>query len=141
MKYVYSTENPKRYRFPTHINDLVMDRSEAATSEVFLVIVEPSKATPMHTHGDTEQVYYVLSGAGSLAIGNEEEAFPMKPGDIVRIPARTPHQVSCAGEEDLRYITVDCFLGGRPEVEPTWESHVRVVCNEQGWNFDDVSEA
>ena len=26
MDYVYSTKEPQRYRFPTHINDLVMDR-------------------------------------------------------------------------------------------------------------------
>ncbi len=34
MNYKFTTEKPKRYRFPTHINDLVMDRSEATASEV-----------------------------------------------------------------------------------------------------------
>jgi hypothetical protein len=35
--YVFPTENLLRYKFPTHINDLVMDRSEAQFSEVFMV--------------------------------------------------------------------------------------------------------
>ena len=40
--------------------------------------------------------------------------------------------------KELRYIAVDCFLEGRPKDEPTWESHVRAICSEQGWDFDDV---
>ena len=41
-------------------------------------------------------------------------------------------------DEPLRYLVVDCFPGGRPSHEPTWESHVRVVCEENGWDFDQV---
>ena len=26
------------------------------------------------------------------------------------------------------YLSVDCFLEGRPTAEPTWERHVRVMC-------------
>ena len=32
MTYVFSTTQTRRYRFPTHINKLVMDRTEAAGS-------------------------------------------------------------------------------------------------------------
>ena len=31
MNYVFSTNDLQRYRFPTHINDLVMDRSEGGS--------------------------------------------------------------------------------------------------------------
>jgi hypothetical protein len=72
-KYVFPTTETVHYRFPTHTNDLIMDRSQAATSEAFLV-----------------------------------------------------------------YLSVDCFLGGRPTAEPTWESHVRVMCRTNGWDFDSV---
>jgi hypothetical protein len=34
MKYVFDTDNLKRYVFPTHINDIVVDRKDASTSEV-----------------------------------------------------------------------------------------------------------
>lgn len=41
MQYVFSTQNTTRYRFPTHVNDLVMDRADAETSDVFIVVLEP----------------------------------------------------------------------------------------------------
>ncbi|MEA3334870.1 MAG: hypothetical protein U9R25_03105 [Chloroflexota bacterium] len=59
MKYVFETEKPRRYRFPTHTNYLVMDRSEATTSEVFIVEIAPGEAPPLHQHDDMEQVFYV----------------------------------------------------------------------------------
>ena len=55
MNYVFSTKQTKRYQFPTHINDLVMDRSEATSSEVFIVELGPGEAPPLHQHDDTEQ--------------------------------------------------------------------------------------
>ncbi|MDA3822987.1 MAG: hypothetical protein PF450_10315, partial [Bacteroidales bacterium] len=66
MNYIYKTNNTTRYRFPTHINDLVMDRSEAKYSEIFIVIIEPEKAPPIHKHDDTEQIFFILEGEGTL---------------------------------------------------------------------------
>src|SRR5690242_10392160 len=63
-RYVFSTNDTIRYRFPTHTNDLVMDRSEAETSEAFMVVLEPGEAPPLHQHDDTEQVFYVVRGTG-----------------------------------------------------------------------------
>ncbi|MBX3142338.1 MAG: cupin domain-containing protein [Trueperaceae bacterium] len=139
MRYIFSTADTTRYRFPTHTNDLVMDRAEATTSESFISIMEPGEAPPLHKHDDTEQVFYVLSGRGRLIIGaDSEDMGPIGPGDLVRIPPGTWHRVPCVGDEPLRYLVVDCFPGGRPTVEPTWESHVRVVCDQNGWSFDEV---
>ena len=55
MNYIFSTEHTKRYRFPTHVNDLVMDRSEATSSEVFIVVLAPGEAPPLHQHDDTDR--------------------------------------------------------------------------------------
>lgn len=140
MKYVFSTEQLQRYRFPTHINDLVMDRSEATASEVFIVVIEPGGAPPLHQHDDTEQVFYLLEGSGELEIGTEQERFPVQPGDVVRIPVATPHAIHCTGSAPMRYLAVDCFPGARPDAEPTWDAHVRTVCNEQRWEYDEVVE-
>lgn len=140
MNYVFSTANPKRYRFPTHVNDLVMDRSEAMASEVFIVELAPGEAPPLHQHDDTEQVFYVLRGRGRLEIGADRAAYPVGPGDVVRIPPSTLHAIQCLGEETLRYLAVDCFPAGRPAAEPTWDDHVRTICAEQGWDYDAVVE-
>ena len=138
MNYIFSTKHTRRYRFPTHVNDLVMDRSEATSSEVFIVVLTPGEAPPLHRHDDTEQVFYVLSGHGRLEIGSKSETHPVNPGDVIRIPPETLHSIQCTGEVPLRYLAVDCFPAGRPEAEPTWDDHVRTICQQQGWEYDDV---
>lgn len=140
MNYVFSTKQLQRYRFPTHINDLVMDRSQASASEVFIVVIGPGGAPPLHQHDDTEQIFYILEGQGRLEIGGESEDFMVGPGDVVRIPPETPHRIHCLGTADLRYLAIDCFPAGRPDAEPTWDSHVQAVCQLQGWEYDEVLE-
>jgi len=140
MKYVFSTSATKRYRFPTHINDLVMDRSQATASEVFIVVIEPGDAPPLHQHDDTEQVFFVLQGKGELEIGSQQKRLPVAPGDVVRIPVATPHTIHCVSVEPLRYLAIDCFPGSRPDAEPTWDAHVQTVCLEQGWQYNEVAE-
>ena len=138
MQYFFSTQHTTRYRFPTHVNELVMDRADAETSEVFIVVLEPGQAPPLHVHDDTEQIFYVLEGRGLLQIGERAERHAVKPGDVVRIPPHTYHRIFCDGDKPLRYLSVDCFVGGRPKDEPTWDAHVRAVCAAQGWDFDAV---
>ncbi|VXD14066.1 cupin domain-containing protein [Marinoscillum sp. 108] len=141
MDYIFKTENNTRYNFPTHINDIVMDRSEARFSEVFMVVLETEKAPPIHKHDDTEQVFYVLNGTGTLRIGqNVEEEYEVSPGDVVRIPVSTWHSIVADRGEEVKYLAIDCFGGIRNEDEPTWESHVKVICKEQGWDFNQVKK-
>lgn len=138
MQFVFSTSRVKRYRFPTHVNDLVVDRADAHTSEVFIVVLKPGEAPPLHRHEDTEQVFYILKGNGVLRIGRGLKKYTVRPGDVVRIPPAMLHSIQCAGKKSLRYLAVDCFVGGRPKAEPTWNSHVKVLCRHQGWNYDQV---
>jgi mannose-6-phosphate isomerase-like protein (cupin superfamily) len=110
MKYIFSTEKSKRYMFPTHINELVMDRNEAAFSETFIVIIEPGKAPPLHKHDDTEQIFYIMEGRGTLLTGDTmPEESEIKPGDVVRIPVATWHTIKADRGMRIRYLTVDCF--------------------------------
>jgi mannose-6-phosphate isomerase-like protein (cupin superfamily) len=139
--YIFSTDHLTRYQFPTHINDLVMDRSDAQFSEVFIVIIEPRKAPPVHKHDDTEQVFYVLEGSGILYIGkSSEESYKVKPGDVVRIPVGTWHSITADPEKKLKYLAIDCFGQNRNSEEPTWDAHVKVICKMQGWDFNGVKK-
>ncbi len=140
-RYVFSTRETVRYRFPTHVNDLVMDRAEAQSSEVFIVVLEPGEGPPLHVHDDAEQIFYVLDGGGVLEIGDDREPHPVQAGDVVRIPRHAPHRIECSGPTALRYLSVDCFSEGRPAAEPTWDDHVRAVCARNGWDFDEVKRA
>jgi len=138
MQFVFPTSKTKRYQFPTHINDLVLDRAHAHTSEVFVVVLTPGGAPPLHRHDDTEQIFYVLDGRGMLRIGSARKKYPVQKGDVVRIPPKTFHSIQCAGRKPLRYLCVDCFINGRPKKEPTWDSHVKVLCQQQGWDYRKV---
>ena len=138
MKYVFDTSNTKRYKFPTHINDLVMDRAEATTSEVFIVVLEPGQAPPLHKHDDTEQIFYVLEGKGTLTIGKEKQNYPVKSGDMVRVPPSTFHTIKAEGENPLRYFTVDCFTPDISLDEPTWDDHVKAICRNMDWDYNQV---
>ncbi|MBI5650171.1 MAG: cupin domain-containing protein [Chloroflexi bacterium] len=139
-KFVFHTTETIRYRFPTHVNDLVMDRADATTSEVFIVVLESGQAPPLHVHHDTEQIFFVLEGKGLLQIGESAERFAVTPGDVARIPPSTSHRIFCDGDKPLRYLSVDCFVNGTPQTEPTWDSHVRAMCAQHDWDFDQVRE-
>jgi quercetin dioxygenase-like cupin family protein len=137
MAYVYPTVGLKRYRFPTHINDLVFDRSEARCSEAFLVVLGPGEAPPRHRHDDTEQVFYVLDGRGTLAVGDRDERFPLAPGHVVLVPPGTWHSVRAEGGP-MRYLAIDCFVSDRAREEPTWDAHARALCARNGWDYEAV---
>lgn len=136
-QFVFSTEKLKRYKFPTHINDIIIDRAQSSYSEAFMVIIEPQKAPPFHKHDDTEQVFYVIDGTGVLTIGDNKDQYQVKPGDVVRIPVSTFHSIEADKEKTLRYLCVDCF-GDRPTAEPTWDDHVKVLCETNGWDYSKV---
>ena len=138
-RYVFHADEKLRYRFPTHTNDLLLHRADAETAEAFMVVLEPGEAPPLHAHHDAEQVFYVLSGSGELQIGAAPgERFPVGPGDLVRIP-RNAASILCQTDVPLRYLSVDCFVDGRPSEEPTWESHVRAMCAANGWDYNSVT--
>lgn len=139
MKYVYSTDNLKRYRFPTHINDLVYDRADARCSEAFMVVLEPGGAPPLHKHDDTEQVFYVLKGSGVLTVGEQGESHPVRERDVVVLQPGILHSIRAEGGE-MRYLAIDCFGSPENRKEPTWDEHARVLCREHGWDYGSVVE-
>jgi mannose-6-phosphate isomerase-like protein (cupin superfamily) len=138
-QYVFDSREVIRYRYPTHTNDLIMDRAQAAASEAFFVILAPGEAPPIHVHPDAEQVFFILEGEGEMGVGPDAaEKHPLKVGDFVRTPPGTPHSVRCTGPSRFVYLSIDCFVNGPDPQEPTWDSHVHQMCRDNGWEFDAV---
>ncbi|HEY5520394.1 MAG TPA: cupin domain-containing protein [Candidatus Limnocylindrales bacterium] len=139
-QFVHDTRHVLRYRFPTHTNDLILDRKDSEVAEAFLVRVEPGETVPLHVHGDAEQLFYVLQGEGEMSVGGDAgERFQLRVSDFVRTPRGVPHSVRCVGDATLVYLSIDCFVGSHAD-SPTWDSHVRDMCAEHGWDFDDVKK-
>ncbi|MHC1705724.1 MAG: cupin domain-containing protein [Tenuifilaceae bacterium] len=136
-QFIFETTNLYRYEFPTHINDIIVDRAVSQNSEVFMVIVEDGKSVHHHQHADTEQIFYMLEGTGILSIGKDKAEYAVKPGDVVRIPPSVLHSIRTDPGENIKYLCVDCF-GKQKPLEPTWDEHVRVVCKEQGYDYNEV---
>ncbi|MFN8453449.1 MAG: cupin domain-containing protein [Anaerolineae bacterium] len=142
QQFVFNTQTDvKRYRFPHSTNLLILDRAEAATSEAFLVVLEPDEKPPLHQHDDMEQVMYILQGNGMLYLGQvEPEFYPIQPTQLVRIPPKTWHVIHSDGQDRLTYLCVSCFVNGRPAAEPTWDEHVRVLCQKSGLDFASIRD-
>lgn len=137
---LFSTIETEDYYFPTHGNSLIMDRSNAEVSESFIVNIAPGRNTHRHVHHDTEQVFYVLSGNGRVDLEREGkmEKFDIEPRNLVFIPRHSYHQIYSTGADTLHYIAVDCFPLGKNPKEPTWDSHVQVMCKDMDWDYSTV---
>ena len=139
-RYVFHARDTVRYRFPTHTNDLIMDRRDGAASEAFFVILEPGEAPPFHVHGDAEQVFFLHDGAAERTVRAPDgpETVALAPGDFVRTPPGLAHAVRNTGRNRFVYLSIDCFTAGPSPDEPTWDAHVRAMCQLNGWDFDRV---
>ena len=88
-----------------------------------------------------EKIFYVIEGSGVLTVGKDEQKnLPVGPGDIIRIPVEEWHSIRADSGTILKYLAIDCFGSIRNENEPTWDSHVKVLCKEQGWDYNTVKK-
>lgn len=55
-----------------------------------------------HFHRAYHEVYYVLSGTGTLEM--DDKHFPLRPGAVTVIPAGMPHSLTADPGEELEFI-------------------------------------
>ena len=80
---------------------------------IHLVRVEPGdETTQHHNHEVSDEFVYILSGAGTLYLGDEE--IPISAGDFAGFPKNgLPHSMKNTGTEDLVYL----MGGDRPDFD------------------------
>ena len=64
-------------------------------------VVKITKGAP-HVHTGYDEVYYVLSGTGTITLG--EDFHPLRPGTVTVIPAGVPHSLEADPGEELEFI-------------------------------------
>ncbi len=74
-----------------------------------IATVHPGDATDPHEH-DEDEVFFVLSGLGTLSIGDETQV--LERGDFVRIPRSVRHTMANHGDEALEFMSV--YWGEKP---------------------------
>lgn len=55
-----------------------------------------------HLHAGYDEVYYVLSGTGTVTLADQAEA--IEPGSVVVVPAGVPHSLEAAPGETLEFV-------------------------------------
>lgn len=74
---------------------------------VNMMRVPPGRTVcPFHTHQLEDEVFYILSGTGTLRYG--DELLPLREGDCVSCPSGTgvAHQIANTSDADLVYLAI-----------------------------------
>jgi len=66
----------------------------------------PGQSTQRHRHIETEEIYYVLDGSGTMEI--DAETRPVGPKDAVAIPPGSRHKLTNTGENALVFLCCCC---------------------------------
>jgi quercetin dioxygenase-like cupin family protein len=71
---------------------------------IYETTLPSGQSIPPHYHPDAEEVYYLLSGNGSMHIGDERRE--VESGDVIYIPPDKVHFLSNTSAEDIRFLTL-----------------------------------
>lgn len=98
-KYI-DNENPTPdQRFRTEV---LTESDHAKRLAGIFVILPAGEQVPYHYHETRESLIYIVSGEGVEKV--ESEAFPVKAGDVLFIPANERHTLMNSSNQDLRYL-------------------------------------
>lgn len=64
-------------------------------------VVKVTKGTT-HIHTGYDEVYYVLSGNGTITL--DQQTDPLRPGSVAVIPAGVPHSLDADPGQELEFI-------------------------------------
>jgi len=67
-------------------------------------VIYPTGKTTGHTHPDMEEVYYILTGKGTMVVGDDE--FPVQAGDAFYVPFGEFHVTYNTGNQPLAFVWV-----------------------------------
>ncbi len=85
-------------------------------SSLYLLTAPPGRGPKLHRH-EYDEVIVVLEGTGTVYIGDQQHSIAA--GDIVAVPARTPHRFVNTGDTPLRQVDVHASPEFRQEnLEP-----------------------
>lgn len=87
-----------------HIVEVANDDGDEAVS-IARARVEPGTTTAWHQLDGIAERYIIVSGQGQAEIADLEPV-PVKPGDVVRIPAGCRQRITNTGAQDLIFYAI-----------------------------------
>ncbi|MEM1546236.1 MAG: cupin domain-containing protein [Candidatus Methanomethylicia archaeon] len=79
-------------------------------------VFNPGEGLNPHIHPESDEVYYVLEGEGTVHIGSEGKEYPVNAGLALYIPAGTIHSVTNTSNKMLK-IAFFVAPGTEPPIE------------------------
>ena len=105
MKTTYADIAPFVTKDGSLIRELMHPAQHGPSAMSFAeAVVDSGVTTQLHLHGNSEEIYHVTNGAGSMRLGATE--FAIRRGDTIIIAPGTPHNVSNTGGEPLKILCV-----------------------------------
>jgi mannose-6-phosphate isomerase-like protein (cupin superfamily) len=82
----------------------ILDRTNSRATHQSLAeaTLAPGAGAAPHVHPRAEEIYYVLRGAGRMAVGTEERE--VGPGDGILIPPGLRHTIQNVGPDPLVFL-------------------------------------
>ena len=102
--------------------ELLLEPPDGSASYLGRAVFLPGARSPVHQHPESEELVYVLSGSGTMTLGDATLA--VEKGMAVRIPAGVPHSFTVGGEEPMEIVQV--YSPGGPEQRfRAWEQQAK----------------
>ena len=118
MIVIYADQVEGRWSPPPHQRELKVLLSPALQDvsnklSIGMVVLPPGASGDPHTHEDSQETWYVISGKGKLRIGDEE--IMLVPDTVVVAPQGIEHQIFGDNQETLKALFI--FSPAGPEEE------------------------
>ena len=104
---------------------VLIDRSETELTEVAFNEWRRGLTGPPHRHTQKEQIFFIMSGAGTITIA--DETFEVKPDDLLYVPVGVTHQTIVTSQEPLGYILFNAFSNSDKEGHASFADHIAKV--------------
>ena len=91
------------HKLRTHV---LMDAGELGSRNMSVTWIEvpPGIDQGLHSHEESEQVYVISSGSGTMTVAGDTQA--VTAGDLVMVPPATDHSIANHGTEDFALVSV-----------------------------------
>jgi quercetin dioxygenase-like cupin family protein len=87
----------------------------APNFDLRLFVLDPGGRIPAHKHPDIEHEQYVLEG--KMTVGLDDEVHTAAAGDVLFIPAQTPHWYENQTDQPVRFL---CTVPQTETYETQW---------------------
>jgi mannose-6-phosphate isomerase-like protein (cupin superfamily) len=88
--------------FTTKDGSTIRELHHTAAQSLAEASLEPGQATARHHHRESEEIYVVTKGSGTLEVDGETRR--VRPGDAILIPPGSWHTIENDGTSELLFL-------------------------------------